>query len=182
MFWFRPLFSCFIFECFEHSLCATPITNTTSRRKKKTVGESATTVPTESGYAETTVSSSDETLANLGAAQAAKTSCDVRDFRTKTFTKMKGFKGDEKAWPDWRYKFRAGKRRRSWIGRRTDTINRFLNQTLFRLLQKRNGLTWQISTCSSSTVIWFLPWKSALTDLRLCVTPRLKWGWMHGDG
>ena len=35
MFWFRPLFSCFILVCFENSLCATPITNTTSWRKKK---------------------------------------------------------------------------------------------------------------------------------------------------
>ena len=32
---FRPLFSCFILVCFEHSLCATPLTNTTSWRKKK---------------------------------------------------------------------------------------------------------------------------------------------------
>ena len=47
-----------------------------------------------------------ETLTNLGAAQVAKT-YDARDFQTKTFSKMKGFKGDEKAWPDWRYKFRV---------------------------------------------------------------------------
>ena len=32
---FRHLFSCFILVCFEHSLCATPIANTTSWRKKK---------------------------------------------------------------------------------------------------------------------------------------------------
>ena len=25
----------------------------------------------------------------------------------KAFAKMKGFKGDEKPWPDWRYKFRV---------------------------------------------------------------------------
>ena len=47
-----------------------------------------------------------ETLTNLGAAQVAKTTYDDRDFQTKAFAKMKGFKGDEKAWPDWRYKFR----------------------------------------------------------------------------
>ena len=35
MYWFRPLFSCFIPARFEHSLCATPLTNTTSWRKKK---------------------------------------------------------------------------------------------------------------------------------------------------
>ena len=35
MFWFRPLFSCFILACFGHSLCATPLTNTTSWREKK---------------------------------------------------------------------------------------------------------------------------------------------------
>ena len=48
-----------------------------------------------------------ETLTNLGAAQVAKTTYDARDFQTKAFSKMKGFKGDEKAWPDWRYKFRV---------------------------------------------------------------------------
>ena len=37
-----------------------------------------------------------ETLTNLGAAQVAKTTYDARDFETKTFTKMKRFKGDEK--------------------------------------------------------------------------------------
>ena len=42
-----------------------------------------------------------ETLTNLGAAQVAKTTYDAR------VSKMKGFKGDEKAWPDWRYKFRV---------------------------------------------------------------------------
>ena len=48
-----------------------------------------------------------ETLTNLGAAQVAKTTYDARDFQTKAFSKMKGFKGDEKAWPDRRYKFRG---------------------------------------------------------------------------
>ena len=37
-----------------------------------------------------------ETLTNLGAVQVAKTTYDARDFETKTFTKMKRFKGDEK--------------------------------------------------------------------------------------
>ena len=32
---------------------------------------------------------------------------DARDSQTKAFSKMKGFKGDEKAWPDWQYKFRV---------------------------------------------------------------------------
>ena len=48
-----------------------------------------------------------ETLTNLGAAQVAKTTYDARDFQTKAFVRMKGFKGDEKAWPAWRYKFRV---------------------------------------------------------------------------
>ena len=48
-----------------------------------------------------------ETLTNLGAAQVAKTTYDARDFQTETFSKMQGFKGDEKAWLDWRYKFRV---------------------------------------------------------------------------
>ena len=46
-----------------------------------------------------------ETLANLGAAQVAKMTCDARDFQTEAFSKMKGFKCDEKAWSDWRYNF-----------------------------------------------------------------------------
>ena len=48
-----------------------------------------------------------ETLTNLGAVQVAKTTYDARDFQTKAFPKMKAFKCDEKAWPDWRYKFRV---------------------------------------------------------------------------
>ena len=44
-----------------------------------------------------------ETLTNLGAAQVAKTTYDARDFQTKAISKMKGFKSDEKAWPDWRF-------------------------------------------------------------------------------
>ena len=48
-----------------------------------------------------------ETLTNLGAAQVATTTHDARDFQTKAFAKMKGFKGDEKAWLGWRYKFRV---------------------------------------------------------------------------
>ena len=46
-------------------------------------------------------------IANVGAAQVAKMTCDARDSQTKAFSKMKGFKGDEKAWPDWQYKFRV---------------------------------------------------------------------------
>ena len=42
-----------------------------------------------------------ETLTN------AKTTYDARDFQTKAFANMKGLKSDEKAWPDWRYKFRV---------------------------------------------------------------------------
>ena len=48
-----------------------------------------------------------ESLINLGAAQVAKTTHDACDFPTKAISKMKGFKRDEKAWPDWRYKFRV---------------------------------------------------------------------------
>ena len=48
-----------------------------------------------------------ETLTDLGAAQVAQTTYDARDCQTKAFSKMKGFNGDEKAWPDWRYKFRV---------------------------------------------------------------------------
>ena len=48
-----------------------------------------------------------ETLTNLGAAQVVKKSYDARDCHTKAFAKLKSFKGDEKAWPDWWYKFRV---------------------------------------------------------------------------
>ena len=48
-----------------------------------------------------------ETLTNLGAAHVAKTTNDTRDLQTKAFAKIKGFKGDEQAWPDWRCKFRV---------------------------------------------------------------------------
>ena len=48
-----------------------------------------------------------ETVTNLGAAQVAKTTYCARDFQTKAFAKMKGYSGDEKAWRDWRYKFRV---------------------------------------------------------------------------
>ena len=48
-----------------------------------------------------------ETLTNLDAAQVAKTTYDARDCQTKTFSKMKGFNGDEKALPGWRCKFRV---------------------------------------------------------------------------
>ena len=48
-----------------------------------------------------------ETLTNLGTAQVAKTTCNARDFQTKAFVRMKGSKGDEKNWVDWRYKFRV---------------------------------------------------------------------------
>ena len=48
-----------------------------------------------------------ESLTNLGAAQVAKTTYDARDIQTEAFFKMKGFKGDEKAWLDWRYMFRV---------------------------------------------------------------------------
>ena len=48
-----------------------------------------------------------ETLTNLGAALVAKTTYGARDYQTKAFSKMKGFKGDEKAWRDWKYKFRG---------------------------------------------------------------------------
>ena len=41
-----------------------------------------------------------ETLTNFGAAQVAKNTYDARDFQTKAFDKMKGFKGDETAWQD----------------------------------------------------------------------------------
>ena len=47
-------------------------------------------------------------LTNLGAAQIAKVTYDTQDFQKKAFSKMKGFKGDEKTWADWRYKFRVG--------------------------------------------------------------------------
>ena len=47
------------------------------------------------------------TLTNPGAAQVGKTTCDARDFQTKALTKVKGFQGGQKAWSDWRYKFRV---------------------------------------------------------------------------
>ena len=99
-----------------------------------------------------------ETLTNRGAAQVAKTTHDARDFQTKAFSKMKGFKGDEKAWPGWRYKFRVEasgvsvKQLRSWIELRTETMSRFLSRTSNKLLRGRIGLTWQILTCSFTVI------------------------------
>ena len=85
-------------------------------------------------------------LTNLGAAQVAKTTFDARGFQTKAFAKMKGFKGDEKAWLDWRYtssvlklKGVSIKRLRFWIGLRTCMINRFPSRTSTGLLQRRTG-------------------------------------------
>ena len=40
-------------------------------------------------------------------AQVAKTTYDARDSHTKALAELRGFKGDEKDWPDWRYKFRV---------------------------------------------------------------------------
>ena len=48
-----------------------------------------------------------EALTNLGTAQVAKAAYDAHEHHKKAFSKMKGFKGDEKTWPDWRYKFRV---------------------------------------------------------------------------
>ena len=87
-----------------------------------------------------------ETLTNFGAAQVAKTTYDARDFQTKSFSKMKGFEGDEKAWPDWRYKFRV-EASRSFrqaaaifgFGLRTCMINRFPSRTSNGLLRRRTG-------------------------------------------
>ena len=85
-------------------------------------------------------------IANVGAAQVAKMTCDARDSQTKAFSKMKGFKGDEKAWPDWQYKFRVEaarrvsvSRRRFWIGLMTCMINLFPSRTSSGLLQRRIG-------------------------------------------
>ena len=58
------------------------------------------------GNAEATVSAQMGTITDLGAAQAAST-YDTRDFQTKAISKMKVFKGDEKAWSDWRDTFRV---------------------------------------------------------------------------
>ena len=72
-----------------------------------------------------------ETLTNLGAAQVAKTTYDARDFQTKAFAKMKGFRGDETAWPDWRYKFRVEASRcfrqaaAIFVGLRTSMISEY---------------------------------------------------------
>ena len=41
MFWFRPLFSCLILVGFEHSLCATPLTNTTEQKNQEGCEEKA---------------------------------------------------------------------------------------------------------------------------------------------
>ena len=126
-----------------------------------------------------------ETLTNLGAAQVAKTTYDARDLQTKAFMKMKGLKCDEKAWPDWRYKFRVEASRcfrqaAAILDRAEDRYDRPISESgIQQVAAKRIGLTWKISTCSFM-VIWFLSWKSAPKVLKLCATPRLKWGLMHG--
>ena len=48
-----------------------------------------------------------QSQAQMETLKVAKTTYDARDIQTQAFTKMKGFKGDDKAWPDWRYKFRV---------------------------------------------------------------------------
>ena len=94
-----------------------------------------------------------ETLSNLGVAQVCKTTYDARDPQTKAFTKMKGFKCDERVGQIGGASFVSRlrgvsvKRHRFGMGLRTGTINRFLSQTPNKLLQGRIGLTWQISTC-----------------------------------
>ena len=71
-----------------------------------------------------------EPLTTLGAAQVAKTTYNARDFETKAFSKMKGFKGDESlaglAVQGIELRGVSVKQLRPWIGLRSDTISRFL--------------------------------------------------------
>ena len=82
-----------------------------------------------------------ESLTNLGAAQVAKTTYDARDFQTKAFAKMKGFtKVSRKlgriggTGSVLKVRDVSVKRLRSWMGLRTDTINRFLSFPFFCIL------------------------------------------------
>ena len=93
----------------------------------------------------------------------------------QAFSKMKGFKGDEKAWPNWRYKFRVEAPR---CFRQAAAIldwaeDRFDKPISNLLLRGRIGLTWQIST-RSFTVTWFLSRKSAPRISKLCATPEVE--------
>ena len=83
-----------------------------------------------------------ETLINLGARQIAETTSDAREFQTKAFSEVRSVKGDENAGrvgctsSALRLRDVSVKWLRSWIGLRTETIDRFPNQTFNKLLRR----------------------------------------------
>ena len=69
---------------------------------------------------------------------------------------------------------------RSWIGLRIDTISQFLSRTFNMSLPRKIGGDMANVNMQLHGDL-FRSWKSALKGLKLCATPRLKWGSMHGD-
>ena len=121
-----------------------------------------------------------ETLTNLGAAQVAKTTYHARDFQTTAFSKMKGFKGDEKAWPDWRYKLRVEASRcfrqaAAILDWADDRYDHPISESDIQPVAAREN--W-IDMANFSMQ---LHGDVVLRVSKKCVTPTLKWGSMHVD-
>ena len=94
-----------------------------------------------------------------------------RGFQTKASSKMKGFKGDEKAWPDWQYKFRVEAARSfrqaaailDWAD---DMYDQPISESdIQRVTAKENWVDMEISTCDLVSLM-----KSALKGLKLCTS------------
>ena len=128
-----------------------------------------------------------ESLTNPGAAQVAKTTNDARDIQTKAFSKMKGFKEDEKASPDWRYKFRVEASRcfrqaaaiRDWAEDRYDQL--ISESDIERAAAKEkwvdmSNLNMQLHGDSFSLM------EEYTRGLKLCATVRPRWVFLTPGG
>ena len=120
-----------------------------------------------------------EKLTNLGAAQVAKTTYDVRDFQTKAFAKMKGFKGDEKTWPDWRYMFgveasRSFRQAAAILDWAEHMYDQPISESDIQRVAAKNNWV-DVANFNMQLHGDLVPsWKSALKCLKLCATPRPK--------
>ena len=94
------------------------------------------------------------------AQHVAKTSYDTRDFLTKAFANFKIFKGDEKAWLDWRNKFRVeASRNFRQAAPILDWAEDMSDEPISESDIQRGCCEGDLGTCSSM-MIWFLSWKS----------------------
>ena len=117
-----------------------------------------------------------ETLANFGAVQIAKPTYDTHDLQC--------FMGDEKTWPDWRYKLRLEASRSygqaaailSWADDRYDQP---ISESDIKPVAARDS--W---ADMASLNMKFHGYLISLMEERAedCATPRLKWNWMRGEG